>query len=137
MARALDLGTGCGAQALLASQHAEEVVATDVNGRAVEIARLNARLTGIELDLREGSWFEPVGDELFDLIVSNPPFVISPDSAFVFRDAGLVGDAVSRNVVRGAAGRLRVGGHATISATDLPLGRDLAAAQGMGRGHGL
>ncbi len=112
--RALDLGTGCGAQALLATRHAETVVATDLNPRALEIAALNARLNGLELELREGSWFEPVGDDLFDLIVSNPPFVISPDSSFVFRDGGLEGDAVSRNVVRGAAARLREGGHATV-----------------------
>lgn len=114
VADVLDLGTGCGAQALFASQHATKVVATDVNRRALEIARLNARLNGVELDLREGSWFEPVGDELFDLVVSNPPFVISPDSSFVFRDGGLHGDAVSRKVVRGAATHLRDGGRATI-----------------------
>ena len=114
VARALDLGTGCGAQALLASRHAKAVVASDVNPRAIEIAGLNARLNGIELELREGSWFAPVGDDLFDLIVSNPPFVISPDSSFVFRDGGLDGDAVSRNVVRGAAAHLRDGGYATI-----------------------
>jgi methylase of polypeptide subunit release factors len=112
--RALDLGTGCGAQALLTSRHAATVVASDVSPRAVEIAGLNARLNGIELELREGSWFEPVGDERFDLIVSNPPFVISPDSSFVFRDAGLEGDAVSRNVVRAAAAHLNDGGYATI-----------------------
>jgi methylase of polypeptide subunit release factors len=112
--RALDLGTGSGLQALLAARHAQSVVATDVNRRALRYAALNARLNGVELDLREGSWFEPVGDEEFDLIVANPPYVISPDTQYVFRDSGLDGDTVSRDVVRGAAAHLREGGHATI-----------------------
>ena len=42
--RALDLGTGCGVQALHLSQHAETVVATDVNRRALWMTQLNARL---------------------------------------------------------------------------------------------
>ncbi len=112
--RVLDLGTGSGTQALLAARHARSVVATDVNRRALRYAALNARLNGVDLDLREGSWFEPVADEQFDLIVANPPYVISPDSQFVFRDSGLDGDTVSRDVVHGAAAHLREGGHATI-----------------------
>ena len=112
--RALDLGTGSGAQALLAVRHTRSVVATDVNQRALRYAALNARLNGAVLDLREGSWFEPVADEQFDLIVANPPYVISPDSQFVFRDSGQEGDTVSRDVVRGAAAHLSEGGHATV-----------------------
>ena len=112
--RALDVGTGSGVQALLAAQHAQQVVATDVNPRALELAQLGSRLSGIELDLREGSLFEPVSGEQFDLIVANPPFVVSPDSAFVFRDSGLPGDAICREVVRGAAQHLRPGGFATV-----------------------
>ena len=112
--RALDLGTGCGVEALLAARHAREVVATDINPRALEYAALGARLNGLALDLREGSFFEPVEGELFDLIVANPPFVVSPDSEFVYRDSGLPGDAVCREVVRGAAAHLRPGGYATV-----------------------
>jgi methylase of polypeptide subunit release factors len=112
--RALDLGTGSGFQALLAARHAQSVVATDVNRRALRYAALNAQLNGMEVDLREGSWFEPVAEDQFDLIVANPPYVISPDTQYVFRDSGLDGDTVSREVVRGAAAHLREGGHATI-----------------------
>jgi methylase of polypeptide subunit release factors len=112
--RALDLGTGSGTQALLAARHARSVTATDVNSRALRYAALNARLNGVDLDLREGSWFEPIAGERFDLIVANPPYVISPDTQYVFRDSGLDGDTVSRHVVRGAAAHLREGGHATI-----------------------
>ena len=87
--RALDLGTGCGSQALLTSRHAEHVVATDVTERALRVARLNLELNDVtNVELREGSLFEPVEGELFDLIVSNPPFVVSPDTDLVFRDAG-------------------------------------------------
>ena len=58
---ALDLGTGCGIQALLAAKHAERVVATDVNPRALGFAAFNAALNGIEtIELRDGSGFDPV-----------------------------------------------------------------------------
>jgi len=112
--RALDLGTGSGVEALLASRHAGQVVATDVNPRALRLAELSAALSGASLDLREGSLFEPVADERFDLIVANPPFVISPDNALVFRDSGLPDDEICRVVVRGAADHLRPGGFATV-----------------------
>jgi methylase of polypeptide subunit release factors len=113
--RALDLGTGCGSQALLASRHAEHVVATDVTKRALTVARLNLELNDVtNVELREGSLFEPVEGERFDLIVSNPPFVVSPDTDLVFRDAGLEGDEISRLVVRGAAEHLEPGGFASM-----------------------
>lgn len=112
--RALDVGTGSGVEALLAARNAREVVATDINPRALEYAALGARLNGLALDLRQGSFFEPVKGERFDLIVANPPFVVSPDSEFVYRDSSLPGDGVCREVVRGAAAHLLPGGHATI-----------------------
>jgi methylase of polypeptide subunit release factors len=112
--RALDLGTGCGIEALLATRHARTVVATDINPRALEYAALNARLNGETLDLREGSLFETVAGETFGLIVANPPFVVSPDSEFIYRDSSLAGDAICREVVRGAAAHLEPGGFATV-----------------------
>jgi hypothetical protein len=112
--RALDIGTGSGVEALLATRHAAHIVATDVNPRALRLAELSAQLSGVSLDLREGSLFEPVEEERFDLIVANPPFVISPDTALVFRDSGLPGDEICRDVVRGAAAHLRAGGFATV-----------------------
>jgi methylase of polypeptide subunit release factors len=113
--RALDVGTGSGVQALLAARHSETVVATDVNPRALQYAAFNARLNGIEnIELREGSFFEPAAAARFDLIVSNPPYVISPDSAYAYRDSGLPADEVSRNVVRAAAEHLEEGGFAHV-----------------------
>lgn len=100
--RALDLGTGCGVQALHLAAHADRVVATDVNRRALWMTRLNAALNGAEVEVREGSFFEPVAGERFDLISTNPPFVISPATGerLVYRDSGLPGDRVVEHIVR-------------------------------------
>lgn len=112
---ALDLGTGCGIQALLVASHAEHVVATDISERALGFARFNAALNRIDnVEFRHGNLFEPVDGEAFDLIIANPPFVISPDNAYTFRDSGLGRDAVSAAVIAGAAARLREGGMATV-----------------------
>ncbi|RYU14569.1 DUF7059 domain-containing protein [Nocardioides iriomotensis] len=116
--RALDLGTGCGVQALHLAEHARHVVATDVNQRALRMARLNAALNGVRIDDRAGSLYEPVGDERFDLIVTNPPFVVSPGTGrrLVYRDSGLPGDEMVRRVVSGAADHLSPGGRAQVLA---------------------
>ena len=97
--RALDIGTGCGIQSLHLADRVNQVVATDVNPRALQLARWTAALNRVELDVREGSLFEPVRDERFDLIVSNPPYVISPgDGRLTFARPG------SRRFRGGAAG---------------------------------
>ncbi len=111
----LDVGTGGGIQALLAAAHAERVVATDICPRALNFAAMNARINGLEnIEFRLGSFFEPAGDEQFERIVVNPPFVISPASRFIYRDGGLGGDAVSEHVTRQAAAHLEEGGFAVI-----------------------
>jgi SAM-dependent methyltransferase len=115
IARALDVGTGCGVQALLAARHAERVTAVELNPRAVHLALLNASLNGIRnVDVFEGSLFEPVNNLDFDLVVSNPPYVISPDSTYVFRDSGRPGHTMSRSVVTQSAQVLRAGGYAHV-----------------------
>lgn len=113
VASMLDVGTGLGIQALLAARHSAHVTATDVNPRALDFARFNARLNGVSnVEFREGSYFEPVEGLEFDLVLANPPYVISPDSQYLYRDGGLPGDAVSRGVVRAAPAFLREGGFA-------------------------
>jgi len=110
---ALDLGTGCGVQALHLAGHADRVVATDVNPRALQIARFNADLNELpRVEVREGSYFEPVAGERFDLIATNPPFVISPGTGerLVYRDSGLPGDRVVEQIVRAAPDHLTEGG---------------------------
>jgi len=117
--RTLDVGTGCGIQALLAARHSGAVVATDVSPRALAFVAFNAALAGVDLDLREGSMLEPVrGDAAFDLVVSNPPFVITPRGAtgdrYVYRDGGASGDDVVRDLVLGAGDVLAPGGVAQL-----------------------
>ncbi|WP_455431674.1 DUF7059 domain-containing protein [Streptomyces fructofermentans] len=113
VASALDLGTGSGIQALHAAQHATRVTATDLNPRALHIAALTLALSGAPAaDLREGSLFEPVGEDTYDLIVSNPPFVISPGARLTYRDGGMGGDDLCRTLVQEAGARLNEGGYA-------------------------
>jgi hypothetical protein len=117
-ARALDLGTGCGVQALHLAEHVDDIVATDVNERALAMTRLNAALNRVRVDVRAGSLFEPVAGERFDLVVTNPPFVVSPatDARLVYRDSGLPGDEVVRRVVTQAPAHLNPGGWAQVLA---------------------
>ena len=115
----LDLGTGCGIQALHARRFAARVVATDISARALDYARFNAELNGVDgIEFRLGSLFEPVAGERFDRIVSNAPFVITPRDAAVpayeYRDGGLAGDALVATVVAGAARHLVPGGTAQL-----------------------
>ncbi|TWV52782.1 methyltransferase [Streptomyces misionensis] len=114
VASALDLGTGSGIQALHASRHATRVTATDLNPRALHITALTLALSGAPAaELREGSLFGPVrDDEKFDLIVSNPPFVISPGARLTYRDGGMGGDDLCRSLVQQAGERLNEGGFA-------------------------
>ncbi|WP_344337094.1 class I SAM-dependent methyltransferase [Brevibacterium salitolerans] len=76
---AADIGTGCGIQAVLLARHASRVIATDVSRRALACAALTAQLAGVEesVELRHGSLYAPL-PETVDLLVSNPPFVITP-----------------------------------------------------------
>lgn len=113
----LDLGTGCGIQALHASLHARQVVATDISRRALAYARFNEALNrpeGTRWDVREGSLLEPVARESFDLVVSNPPFVISPPGTprFEYRDGGMEWDGVVGALATGVGAVLNPGGAA-------------------------
>ncbi|GAA1976689.1 methyltransferase [Isoptericola halotolerans] len=122
--RVLDLGTGCGIQALHAARHAGSVVGTDISRRALAFARFNTVLNvpDADLTLRHGSMLEPVADERFDLVVSNPPFVITPHAGepgaavtealgeFEYRDGGRSGDDLVRDLVTGVGSVLAPGG---------------------------
>ncbi len=113
--RALDVGTGSGIHALRAAAHADHVIATDVNPRALEFTRLNAALNGLtNIEVRNGSLFEPVAGETFDLITCNAPYVVSPERRWTYRDAGGTADEVSERVVAESAAHLAEGGFATM-----------------------
>ncbi|MEW2481143.1 class I SAM-dependent methyltransferase [Mycobacterium sp. NPDC049093] len=115
--RALDLGTGCGIQALHLDAHCDEIVATDTNERALVLAAMTARLNGMSWDLRQGSLFEPVAGERFDLIVSNPPFVVGSGARdYIYRDSGVAGDALCQSLIEQIGDHLSPGGTAHIMA---------------------
>ncbi len=108
---ALDVGTGSGIQAILAARHSARVVATDLSGRALNFATFNALLNNAEgIEFRAGSYFEPAAGEHFGVLTCNPPYVISPETAYLFRDSGLAGDTVSRELIRDAPAVLTGGG---------------------------
>lgn len=112
--RSLEIGTGCGVVALHLALRGP-VVATDISARALDFARANARLNGVSgIEFRHGDLFEPVTGETFDLILSNPPFVVTPreqgEQRYEYRDAGLVGDELAKRVVRMAPEHLRDNG---------------------------
>lgn len=112
----LDLGTGCGVQALHASRFSGRVTATDVAPRALATARATLALSGVRnVDLVEGPWLAPVSDRRFDAIVSNPPFVPGPARVeYVYRDSGQAGDAALAGLLRDLPARLRPGGRAQL-----------------------
>ena len=111
----LDLGTGCGTQAFLAAPHSEQVYAVDRNPRACGFAAFNARLNDFaNIACYEGDLFEPVQSQQFDLVLSNPPFVISPASHYLFRDSGMRGDEICQKIVRQAPQVLAEGGYCQI-----------------------
>ena len=111
--RGLDIGTGSGVQALWAARHCERVVAVDVNRRALNLAAFNARLNGVaNVEFREGSLFQPVAGERFDLIVCNAPYVVSPDARYAYRDSGFASDDFCERLVRETPAHLEEGGFA-------------------------
>ncbi|MBJ7576165.1 peptide chain release factor N(5)-glutamine methyltransferase [Luteimonas sp. MC1828] len=80
--RVADLGTGSGAIALaIASERPQaRVVATDRSAAALAVAGTNARALGLgNVEFREGDWFAPLAGECFELIASNPPYIVAGD----------------------------------------------------------
>lgn len=114
---ALDLGTGSGVQALHLSDHAASVTATDRNPRALHLAAMTGALSAVPgWELLEGDLFAPVEGRRFDLVVSNPPFVVAPAGRFLYRDSGLPGDEICRRIVHDVPSHLTDGGTAQLLA---------------------
>ena len=108
----LDLGTGNAIQALSAAAHSDQVVGTDLNPRAIDYAKFTARLNGIEdIEWLVGDGFTPVAGRKFDLIVSNPPFFISPSDRYMFCDNPEDLDQLCRRFVKEAPAYLEEGGY--------------------------
>jgi methylase of polypeptide subunit release factors len=108
---ALDLGTGCGVQSLHLSRHAERITATDVSRRALRMAATTAAFNGQDWELLAGDMTSPVAGRRFDLVVSNPPFVVGPGTTtHTYRDSGRAGDGMGAELVSAAPRLLNDGG---------------------------
>lgn len=79
--RVVDVGTGSGAIALsLAAEGMyRHVVAIDRSQSALMLARENRLLTGLSIDLVQGDLVAPLGDAMFDAVVSNPPYLTTQE----------------------------------------------------------
>ena len=113
--RTFDLGCGNGIHGLLASPHSKRVVGVDLNPRAVAFATFNSKLNHISnMDCVQGDLFQPVTNQTFDLVVTNPPFVISPETRYIYRDSGMQADQITRKIVQQVPDFLNEGGFCQI-----------------------
>lgn len=119
--RVLDLGTGSGFLAILASKlGAGEVIATDISARAIQVARINAMLNSVDnIDFRLGSLYEPVKGERLDFIVSNPPMTPSKTPLPRYTWGGANGREILDKVINNAPNHLRSGGRLLIPVISL------------------
>jgi SAM-dependent methyltransferase len=124
--RALDLGSGCGIQAFLAARHSDQVLATELNPRAISLARFNAALNGLaNVEFLPGDWFAPVREQQFDLIVCNPPFVIGPGQGRLHTRSDRTSDQLCREIIQAAPSFLREGGYFQLVGNWVqPVGQD-------------
>lgn len=143
---ALDLGTGCGIQTLHLLAHAKHVTATDLSERCLEFTRfnllLNADVLGLDrehpeerVELLAGDMLAPVAGRRFDMIVSNPPFVITPRTdpdapVMVYRDGGREGDRLVAKFISAIPAHLNPGGTAQLLANwEIPASAAAAAQE--------
>ena len=121
----VDLGTGSGIIAILIARLCPlaQVTAVDVSAAALDVARANAQRHGARVRFLEGDWYAPLGDECFDIIVSNPPYVVAgnpylqqnglpfePQQALTDGVAGGDGLVCIRHIIDGSSAHLRSGG---------------------------
>ncbi|MBQ5941284.1 class I SAM-dependent methyltransferase [Massilia sp. AB1] len=110
--RAVDIGCGGGAAAITIAHkfpHAE-VIGTDVNEKALALAAVNGRLARTaNLELRQSDLFDGLEGD-FDLIVSNPPYILDEDERPYRHGGGERGAEISRRIVEEGLERLRPGG---------------------------
>ena len=107
----LDLCSGFGLHAVAMQSQCQQVTATDLNPRAAEFAAFNAALNGQPpIEALTGNMLEPVADRTFDLIVSNPPFIINPDQITTYRFNPKPLDELFEVLIRSAHQHLNDGG---------------------------
>ncbi|MDO8339601.1 MAG: methyltransferase [Candidatus Burarchaeum sp.] len=114
----LDIGTGSGIQAIVCASKGAEATAVDINSRALDFAKFNAALNGVQGRIRfvKSDMFANLGNEKYDLIVTNPPFIAvpSPSSWFLHGAAGSDGLGALRKFLPGAQSRLKPDGRLQI-----------------------
>lgn len=111
-ARAVDIGCGAGPGALTiaAAMPQAEVWAVDINPQALELAALNAQLAGAaNIHVAHSDLLQGVTGQ-FDLIVSNPPFMLDSGQRTYCHGGGLLGEGLSLDIVDAALARLAPGG---------------------------
>lgn len=118
--RVLDLCAGSGIQGILLAPVAGEVVSVELNAEAVQAARFNGALNGVQdrLRVRRGDLYDPLANGRFDLIVANPPFIPVP-AGVPFSGVGAGGEDgldVLRPLLEGLPARLAEGGEALVYA---------------------
>ncbi|MBD9396104.1 methyltransferase [Pseudomonas sp. PDM11] len=112
VSRAVDIccGAGPGALCIAQARPTAQVLAVDINSRALEFTRLNAALAGVSnVEALYSDLLKDVDGE-FDLIVANPPYMLDADSRAYRDGGGELGIGLSRAIVEAAIGRLAPGG---------------------------
>lgn len=106
----VDVGCGCGAGGLVAAKRAARVLLTDVNERALDLARVNARLADASgIEARRSDLLTAV-DEAPDLVIANPPYM-KDHAGRTYRDGGgSHGEELAARIVRAALSKLAPGG---------------------------
>jgi SAM-dependent methyltransferase len=116
--RAVDLGTGSGVHALLASKHCESVIGVDVNPRALEFSRFNATLNGVDnVEFILSDLFNALDPAInFDLLTANPPYIpdLATDAGKNFWSGGSDGIGILRRIIEAIPARLDHDGVANI-----------------------
>ena len=112
----LDLCTGSGIHAILASKISKRVIGVDINPRAVHYATANLVLNNISnVEFRLGDLYEPVRAEKFDYIITNTPFIITKNKDQLYFDGGRRGGKIFNRVLFGLSRQLKMGGYCHIT----------------------
>jgi len=125
----LEVGCGNGIVSLTAAQHANRVVATDINPSAVEAVKRNAKLNRLEgkVEARVGLLFKPVAGERFDLIIFNPPYLPQEPKEKIGRlelawSGGPTGREVSNMFIENVRTVLKEGGRVLLIQSSVSAG---------------
>jgi SAM-dependent methyltransferase len=125
--RCVDVGCGSGAGGLSLADRVDRIVLTDLNTRALRLARVNAHLAAVadRVELGSGDLLTPVEGD-FDLVIANPPYLIDAAQRAYRNGGGTLGEGLAVRIVEQARKRLSPGGRLVLY-TGAPIvdGRDV------------